>query len=250
MKKVARFFCFFILLFVSGITFIAAETEAEKILAKAHLFGDSPYLKMEVEMRMVSPSGEKSRIVDISMSNSEEEKRVFMQITSPPFLRKMKFLQHNPENGDTLQWVATSRGARKITSSGEDERVFDSDFTAADFSSLKTTDYGIESFSEELDHEFPCYRFELIPRDRNGEITKKVLFLDRQSLLIREVGYYQGRDLVRRYSLLSTMSIEGNLFPEEGLMEDLREASSTRLIFHKIEMPVSIPDRVFHYRNL
>ncbi len=250
MKKVVRVLFLFILLVVPRVQDIASANEAEEILARAHLFGDSPYLKMEVEMRMTDPSGEKTRGIDISMSSVGEEYRVYMQITSPSFLRKMKFLQHNPESGDTLQWVATSRGARKITSSGEDERIFDSDFTAADFSSINTEEYRIEGFSEDRSDGVPCYRFELSPFDQAGKVTKKVLLLDRQSLLIREVQYYTNGAMTRRYRLLSTRSIEGKIFPEKSVMEDLREASSTTLFFDKIELPSSIPDRVFHYRNL
>jgi len=250
MKKAARVLFLLILLVIPRVQDIASASEAEEILAGAHLFGDSPFLEMEVEMRMTDPSGEKTRGIDIRMSKVGNEYRVYMQITSPSFLRKMKFLQHNPENGDTLQWVATSRGARKITSSGEDERIFDSDFTAADFSSISMDEYRIEGFSENDCEGIPCYRFELSPLDQAGEVTKKVLLLDRQSLLIREVQYYTNGEMTRRYRLLSTRSIEGKIFPAKSVMEDLREASSTTLFFKKIELPASIPDRVFHYRNL
>jgi len=254
MGKVSRILFYLILsisfLMVPGPCYSALSSDAELILSKAQLFGDNRFLSMKVEMLINTPSGEKSRGIDLSISNFDNNYRVYMQIISPSFLRKMKFLQHNLKNGSTLQWIATSRGARKITSSKNDERIFDSDFCASDFASIAKSDYQIESFSETIRNESPCYRFELVIIQDGVFVNKKVLFIDHDSYLIREVEYYSDKKLVKRYQVISTQNINGKMFPCESLMKDFSKESYTKLIFKKIEMPDSIPDRLFHYRNL
>jgi len=231
------------------IGFPLAALEAPSVLERSHLFGDPRFLEMQVDMNINTSSGEKSRQVEIRISNSGDMYQVHMQITSPSFLRKMKYLQHKPRSGTPSQWVATSRGTKKITSSGNDERIFDSDFTAADFASLSSDSYRIEAFSSAERDSVTCYRLELSPVDEE-EWTKKVLYVDQQSFLIREVEYFRDQDLVKRYRVISTSRIEEKLFPVESIMEDYRNGTSTQLEISDIRMPDSIPDRIFHYRNL
>lgn len=238
------------LLMVPGSFLSALPSDAESILGKAHLFGNSRYLSLKVDMQIKTSSGDKTRGIDISISNNDNDYKVYMQIINPTFLRKMKFLQYNFGNKSTLQWIATSRGARKITSSGNDEKIFDSDFTASDFASINMSNYQIEKFSESVRNEVQCYRFDLTAIQNSELINKKVLFIDRDSYLIREVEYYRENKLVKRYLIISTQNIDGRIFPLESQMENLNKGSSTKLIFQKIEMPNSISDRVFHYRNL
>lgn len=254
MEKVSRILiCFLfstLFLLVPGPYLPALPADAEMILENARLFGNSRFLLMKVEMLINTSAGEKSRGLDISISNINNDYKVHMQIINPTFLRKMKFLQYNFGDGSTLQWIATSRGARKITSSGNDERIFDSDFNANDFASISTSNYQIVNFSEIIRNGFQCYRFDLVAVQDGELMNRKVLFIDRDSYLIREVEYYSENKIVKSYRIISTQNIDGMMFPNESLMEDMRKGSYTKLIFKKIEIPNSIPDRVFHYRNL
>ena len=236
---------------INPITYLAALSDnAESVLENARLFSKSPFMKIEVDMVIRNSSGEKTRGLDISISNSNNEYKLYMQIISPSFLRQMKFLQLNSEDEKTLQWVATSRGARKITSSGNDERIFDSDFTAADFSSINPEEFRIDNFSETILDGIDCYRLELTAKNDYQAIDKKILFIDRDSYFILKVEYYSENVLTKSYNVISTREINGNIFPEESVMEDLIQGSSTKLVFKKYETPDSIPDKVFHYKNL
>ncbi len=241
---------FLFLFLCAPMTICAEPADAESILSEARLFGESRYMTMEVEMIIENSSGEKRRSIDISINNEGSEYKLYMQIIDPSFLRKMKFLQLSSGDGTSLQWIATSRGARKITSSGNDERVFDSDFTASDFSSIRTSDFLITDSSDIIIGESPGYRIEVSSIDDRNRTNKKVLFIDSESHQIREVEYFNGTTLVKRYKVISTQNVNGKVFPDESLMEDFEGNSRTRLVFKKIGMPGSIPDKVFHYRNL
>lgn len=223
---------------------------AEEVLEKANLFGNSRFLKMQVQMEISTTSGDKNRAIDINISNTDESYMVYMQITSPPFLRKMKYLQHKPRSGRSVQWVSTSRGAKKITSSGNDERIFDSDFTAADFASTSIKDYNVVNLVSTTRNSISCYKLELEPLESEPVWNKKVLYVEQDSFLIHEVEYFTDESLVKSYRILETITLDGKLFPSKSIMENYREGTFTKLDIESIELPESIPDRMFHYRNL
>src|SRR6056297_3239404 len=206
-------------------------TSGAEVLESAHMFGDNRYLEMEVRMEMKGSSTDKSREIEIKLSNDDGEYKVYMQITSPPFLRKMKFLQHNRPSGETLQWMATSRGTRKLTGAADDEHIFDSDFTASDFSALDPADYRIDSFSQVERNGFSCHRLVLSPLESGSEWPQRVVYIDRRALLIREVEYMKDGEVEKRYRLLSTQELGRDPLPKESIMEDLRAGTSTTLDF-------------------
>jgi hypothetical protein len=246
-RAVFHYAVFFV--FFSTAVLAAGET-GESVLGKSHMFGSSPYLSMKVAMDIGEGAGEKQREIDIKINNEEGEYKIFMQITSPAFLRKMKFLQHHPKSGEALQWIATSRGTRKVTGSAEDAHIFDSDFTASDFAAINSGEYRILDFSHVQRDGYRCFRLEIEPREKADMWPVKVLYIDEQSRLIREVEYRRNGEVGKRYKLLATQQISGTTLPRESIMEDLLHGSSTRLTFAQIEMPASLPDRIFHYRNL
>lgn len=237
----------FLVFFISGS--ISAQSAAD-VLTKAHLFGQRPCLEFEVTMTMTSGSAEKSRDIKILMRDQGGESQVFMQITSPPFLKEMKFLQHSLSSGETIQWMATSRGTRKLTSSGTDERVFDSDFTAADFTVINSRNYDILDFQTVPFNGTTVFQLDVRPSEGNDPWDSKRLYVDQDSFLILQVDYIKAGDVVRCYSLEETQMVDGFLFPLRVKMEDLAASSFTLLHFRSVKIPSSLPDRLFHYRNM
>jgi len=250
MKKAIRSFLipFLCILYIPSLA--ASPTNADLILEEAHLFGESRFISMKAQMVIHTASGEKTRDIEVNISNDEEQNKVYMHIISPSFLRNMKFLQHNQKDGSTLQWIATSRGARKITSSGTDERIFDSDFTAADFSAMDTKAYRIINFTETEKSNRLYYRYELLSLNNSDSITRKIVLLHYETNLIYRVEYFSDNKMIKQYQVVDTQSINGQLFPEKSIMKNVITGSYTQLNFQQIEMPSSIPDRIFHYRNL
>lgn len=240
---------------LAGIIFVLIPSaifgqSASDVLAKAHLFGQSVYLEFTVAMTIHSGPTEKSRNIEILMRDRANESQVFMQVISPPFLKEMKFLQHSLSSGETLQWMATSRGTRKITSSGTDERVFDSDFTASDFTVINSRNYNILDFQTVPFNGVTVFRLDVRPTEGKDLWDYRRLYIDQESFLILRVDYFKTGAVAKRYSLEETQIVDGLVFPRNVKMEDLRADSFTLLQFTKVDTPSSLPDRVFHYRNM
>jgi hypothetical protein len=187
--------------------------------------------------------------MEIFLQQGNRETKLLMQIVTPPFLRYMKFLQYK-ENGDSQQWLKTSRGVRRLTGANQSDNLFDSDFTVEDFSSIDPALYSVGSLSQADVNGKACYLLELKPRYSDAQYDRKDLYVDRDTYLIRRIDFFSGNNVYKQYMLSETQTVEGKLFPRICTMETLDEGTSTTIRVVDVSVPDSIPTRTFNRGNL
>ncbi|MFP4365099.1 MAG: outer membrane lipoprotein-sorting protein [Spirochaetia bacterium] len=242
MKKILV--CIWMLLIV----YSAFAQSAEQIYEQAFFFSNSDSVVMEVAMTIHERRGDKERELEIFLENeSDGGRRVYMQITRPGFLRNMKYLQHQDGDGSSQQWLRTSRGVQRLTSSNSDEPLFGSDFTVGDLSESAVADYSVSL--EEETHEFFIIR--AVPENSGSRYAYRLMHISKESSIIHRVDFYSASsELVKQYELLSTQNIGEYIFPETCIMRDLAAGTETELQFLDLDVDRRIPSRVFNRGNL
>ena len=217
---------------------------AEQLLAGAHILGSAANLVADAELEIHGGSGDLERGIRLHLRNeSDGGSRVLAQVIRPAYLSSMKFLMYREPDGRQDRWVTTSRGVRRLTAGDGDERIFGSDFTAADLSSLDVAGHRLEV----LDREDGLAR---IRATRAGEPTR-VISVDTENGLITQLDYL-GADgePVRRYRVQEVGQTDGVRFPRVARLDDLTGGTYTVLRLTSVVVVDSIPDRVFSRAGL
>jgi len=235
LNRIARFV---VAALLAGPTVLAAQS-AEELLAGAHILGSAPNLIADAELEIHGDSGDLERGIRLHLRNEPEGgSRVLAQVIRPAYLASMKFLMYREPDGRQDRWVTTSRGVRRLTAGDGDERIFGSDFTAADLSSLDVDGHRLEVL-ERADG------LARIRATRPGE-PARVITVETGGGLITHVDYLgSDGEPVRRYRVLETGQTDGVRFPRVARLDDLAAGTHTVLRLTEVQVVDSIPDRVF-----
>lgn len=229
---------------------IVQAQSAEATLRGAHILGRGDHLYITATMWIHERGSTQERGLEVFFDTDDGASYVLARITSPGFLRNMKFLSHIDSDGDRSQWMRTSRGTRRLAAGNGDERVFNSHFTADDFS---VPDFGAGAvrFVEDtaatarlsIDGEFAIVE---VDEPRPGEFDRRVFVVDRASDLLVAIDYYDGDRLVRGYTVLDARQIDGVTYPARAQMSIEGTDDSTEIHFDTIEPGYPIPSRTFN----
>ncbi len=221
---------------------VAADAAAD--MAAAHVLGNVPELVIEAELVIEEPQSETRRGVMIYYSSTLSSARMLAQITSPAFLRNLKFLLHRDGDGQQQSWMRTSRGVRRLTSGGNDQRVFSSHFRAQDFSWVDQDSYRVEYDSPQESRT----RIRVSPQGGQGHV--RVFTIDREDGLVTHIEYYAEGNAVREYRVVEYMSVAGTRIPARAVMEDYESGGRTTLVIGSADAASRIPDRTFNPAGL
>ena len=233
-----------VLLIIPGLLLFAATagcSTPEQLLGQTHIFGSASRLSLEVTMTMYEDGTEQTREVEIKLERSSShdgDLSLYAAVTAPPFLRNLRFLTVH-RNGRDDKWMRTSRGVRRLSSGGGEERIFGSDFRAEDFSAV------------DVDALQPV----LVSESGSSVVLRtsddRIFTVNTETDLIEEIEYGDGSGTVkRRYRVLETMVVSGEVVPRKAEMVDLTDNRRTEIDVREAEVPASIPRRFFTYGNL
>ena len=222
----------------------------DEILKRAHLFGEAPNIYMELTMDISLDNGSKERGIELYLHRDGGNSKLLLQVVEPVFLRNMKFLQYQDKDGSSRQWMKTSRGVRRIAGSGGNEPIFGSNFTADDFRSTKRAHYTVTAQNDGSFEGTSCYVLTLKPKESSSEYNKELLYIEKDTFLIIKTEYYKNQEKVREYRLIEQQDLKGTRYPQQCVMENLSDGTSTTLIFNTITEKNFIPARIFNRGNL
>ena len=229
---------------------IAQEDNPGELLRRAALFGEFDSLQVELTMEITERRGSKDRGIAAFVERNEDEARALVQIVSPAFLNKMKFLSVT-EGGDTAQWLATSRGARRVSGSNRTDRLFDSDFTLEDLSDYDPEDYELSLLGSERVDGVDCHVLEAVPVTADTDYAKRIMYIDQDSgLLVRALFLDDAGNVMREFELLDRMTVDGVEFPRQVKMTTVTAGTHTTLHVDSVVTGEDIPDRYFSRSNL
>ena len=161
--------------------------EAERVLAGASLYGNTPNISMRIAMLISGPRGDKQRVLEAFIKRDGRAARIFIHVVSPGFLANMKFLTHRAEDGSESQWLSTSRGVRKLAGGGAaNERLFDSDFSVEDLSEIDSGTFHLSLLADQAVDELTAARSRPFPSPPAQTTRRRSSSLKRADRFCRE----------------------------------------------------------------
>lgn len=241
----------FTLLTVISVSVLAQNApDPAAILRRAALFGEFSSLQVDLTMEIHERRGTKERGLIAYVERQDGEARALVQIVSPAFLNSMKFLS-TTSGAETTQWLATSRGVRRVASSNRNDQLFDSDFTVEDLSDYNPNDFDLSITGSETINGSDCYRLEAVPHGIKTDYAKRVMYVDKETgLLVLARFLDEAGDVVREFELLEHMDLDGVPFPKVAKMTTISAGTFTTLTVEDAQAGHDIPDRIFNRGNL
>ena len=223
--------------FLFGVGAIPAD-ETLRVLG----FGD----KFEMTARLDIHSGRttESRTVEVFFDGTAEHgHRLMAQVVHPPFLRNMRVLTLS-ENEAQTTWIRTSRGIRRVGDRGDNERIFDSDFLISDFSGRR-----IELPDVPFGKEEPYTYLAAYHNDPNGSQLR--ITTQPETGFVMQIEFLTADGTVdRRYSVVDTQVIDGQVLPLIARMESPIQQSFTEITILRIKTKPDFGPRVFNPAGL
>lgn len=232
-----------------GLFGVATHADSHDVLREAALFGRFETLQARIEME-IHDRGVKRRTIELSVEQNEDGHKALAHVVAPAFLSRMKYLTVGTGNR-TDQWIATSRGVRRLAGSAREERLFDSDFVVDDFTPPREDEYAVRELPDrELDGE-PCRVLEVIPRGISTGYARRVVYVSEAARILVRAEYYSASDeLVRLFELHERTIVDGAPFPRRATMQTVSSGTSTEIVLGEITTDEPIPARVFNRGNL
>ncbi|WP_460050786.1 outer membrane lipoprotein-sorting protein [Spirochaeta dissipatitropha] len=230
-----------VLSLIVSLTLISAAATAETPTLR--LFGSARALEISAELIISDDSGTSTRSIEILYNNNEgRDYQLRSQVTSPAFLRNMKFLV-TQEGSVSNTWIATSRGVQRVGNRGSGERVFGSDFLISDFSGWNLDDYRISDIpgsswqkAEALSAENKeAFRFQIHPE---YDLVAAIDFLGPDG------------QISRSYRVLSYTETSSVILPQEARMETVADGSSSLLRLKSVNTDPRFGPRSFNPAGL
>lgn len=244
------------ILLATAFTLISASVIAQEppdaadILRGAALFGQFTSLEVNLTMEIHERRGTKDRGLVAYVERDGEGARALVQIVSPAFLNSMKFLSVT-DGEDTTQWLATSRGVRRVAASSRNDQLFDSDFTVEDLSDYDPEDFDLTVTGSERINGSDSYVLEAVPLDIETDYAKRVMYVDKETgLLVLARFLDDSGEVVREFELLEHMDLDGVAFPKVAKMTTVPSNTYTILTVNDAQVGHDIPDRIFNRGNL
>jgi hypothetical protein len=234
---------------------LAAQTaesqDAEELLQSAKVFGTAEFTEVTAELDIRQDSRRQTRTIEIAYAEEgPHARKVFAQIVQPRFLQQMRFLMRQASADETEQWLATSRGVRKLDNTGTSERLFSSDFTIEELTGFPNGPYDAEYRGTEDVDGFDTHVIHGEVDSVHSNYDSFLLRRERETGIIVWIEFFNANRLVKEYRLLEMNEKNGRHYTAHCRMESYDRNSRTELRVTSIQFPPRISESVFTRENL
>jgi len=250
--------------FVLFLPFARAET-AREMLDQAKAVNDAREPKdvtQRFTMKLVdSRGGERVReLVAYAKEFPDDQTRAITFFQSPPEVKGVGFLSWSHADRDDDQWLYLPelKRVRQITAntrrqsfqgsdfSYEDLELFDDirDWTEEDAASTIVRDEAVDGV--------PCTVIELVPKGKDIEYGKFIVWLDRKDSTFRKVEFYHKKDgkLLKVLTLAEFRTVGQIPTPHRLEMVNAKKGTKTQMDFAEVSYNQGLADDVFTQRTL
>lgn len=231
-----RFINLLFTILLPALTFAESPSEC---LERSSIFGDFPSFTATCEMTISGNGAARVRGLKISTLRAKEKDYSLVRVMSPANLSGLAFLRKAEGKNESV-WLKTSTGTKRLSAGGSNERVFGSDFTAADFSvpanDSESRSWGPASGTADL--------LTVISSSASGS---KTFSIKRDSGLVVGVEFKDAAgNAYKRYELLKTGTENGREYPAECVMKDLKRGGETKLVVTKLDAASAVKESTFN----
>ena len=207
----------------------------------------------ELELRNQDAEGVSSRVYRARVYLQREDGRSQMTsyIDAPSDMRGTAYLWRELESRDeTFVFIPELNRVRRVVGSGADAGVFDSEFSMRD---LQQAQGAFSSGEQELLGEDvvtgrPVWRMRFVPGSKEPTPYLHVnAAIDRETCVTLQAEFVDGKGVAKRYRAApdSLQTVDGMHFASRIRMDNLRNARSSVAVLRSLELPETLPRRVF-----
>jgi outer membrane lipoprotein-sorting protein len=217
---------------------------------------DGESMKAKLTMTLTNKKGyERVRKIITVRKDFGKDSKQMMTFLEPADVKETSFLSwvYDDPKKDDLQWLylPAFERVRKISSSSKKESFMGSDFNYEDLGDRDLDADVHKLVKEEKFNNRDCYVIESVPKNKRYMYSKRVGWIDKESLLPVKVDYYDRRG--RHIKQLTCSGIEkiDNIWTWTSIkMENIKKKHSTVLEFSDVKYNQKISDDFFTERYL
>lgn len=257
MKKTANLL---VIAFLSVATFVSTSSaqDASEIMKSSHLayFYAADDGIAEVVMTLVDKKGkERERVFTMIRLDVEEGGRqnYYTYFKKPSDVSRMTFMVHKMPDGNDERsiYVPAVDLVKPISADDKNSSFVGSDFSYEDVSGRHWSEDDHTVVEETEFNGKPVYVIESIPKSKYKGFSRKLSYIDKQTLLPLQEEYFDKKDvMIRRFTAAEIKEVEGVLTITTRKMEDLKKGSHTIVAFTGIKYNTGVTEDIFTERYL
>jgi outer membrane lipoprotein-sorting protein len=232
--------------------------DATEIMKKSHLayyYAGSDGLA-EVSMTLIDKKGkERKRVfsmlrLDIADGGNQNYYTYFKK---PSDVSRLTFMVHKSPDGNDKRWIYVPAVdlVKPISADDKNSSFVGSDFTYEDVSGRHWSE---DSHTLKDDGEIdgkPVHTIESTPKETYKGFSRKISFIDKETLLPLKEEYYNKKDkMIRIFTAVKIEVIDGNPTITIRSIENLKKRSKTVVEFTSIKYDIGITKDIFTERYL
>lgn len=229
---------------------------AKKVLERPD--GDSR--QSEMTMTLINKRGSQRvrKIITYSMDVGENKKdsKTIMFFTHPGDVKDTGFLSwtYNDPNKETDQWLylpAMKKTRRISGSSAQSDYFMGSDLTYEDLSGHSLDSEEHKLLREEAIQGKACWVLQSTPKDKQSIYTKRIIWVEKVSLIPLKGEYYDKLDKLQRTLNASDLKqVDGFWIATKMVIENVQTKHKTILEFHNPKFNISLKESQFTVNSL
>ncbi len=213
-----------------------------------------------MSMKLVHKRGnERNRKVAYFMKTDENDNdKILMRFITPPDVKGVAVLtiEHNDRDDDQWFYLPAIRKVRRISSSGQSENFFGTDFTYEDIRSEKYDEhrYTVKGTETVDDHE--CFLIEAVPatekQKKESGYSRREIWIRKDIFFTVQAKYYDRKgEFFKLEFRKDIVEVAPNIYrPNLMEMKNLKTGHTTQLTFDERQINKGLDDGIFDVNKL
>jgi len=219
--------------------------------AKDKQFTPPDNSKINMTMTLINRKGRKRvrKMVWKRKDYGNGEAKFVASFLAPASIKGTAILtwEHKDQPNDVFLYTPELKKPRRMTSEQRHGTLLGSDFSYSDLErwNLEDADHRILSEQEELNGR-ACWLVESVPKQGSAIVYSKMIsWVDKETYIPHKVEYYKNDELYKILKILRAGPVGNHIWPLHYMMESVKKAHKTEVVFDEIQLDLDIPDKEF-----
>jgi outer membrane lipoprotein-sorting protein len=209
----------------------------------------------DMQMTLINAHGQQVlRALKSETLEGDDGDKSLMEFLSPADVKGTKMLTHEHLNRDDDQWMylPALKRTKRIASRNKSGSFMGSEFSYEDVANASWEEYTYQDDLKEVRLEgVACYQGTRIPKDKNSGYTKQVTWIDKATLLVKKVDYYDRKqELLKTATFSDWKKIDGIYVMGKIHMKNHQNSKETILLWQNQTIKAGLSDSDFSKRVL
>lgn len=237
---------------LSAVPAVAEELTGTQVISMMRERPDGNDRQGTLTMTLVNRRGsQRVRVLEQVAKDYGMDRKSLITFRSPADVEGTRFLSwtYDEPGKDDDKWlyVPSMKKVRRISGAANNDFFMGSDFTYDDI------DMGRRNISkdthtllgEEKHGEYDCWKVESIPVDKDDPVVRRVVWIDKKTLLVVHLEYYEKKGLTRVYDVLKLQEQQGFWSVQSAQMNNIADEHKTLMEFGPFTYDQGLEDSLF-----